>query len=172
MKRILLRSLAPVAVAAAIGALFSVRARASAPVVGLASVAAPASAAASPASVAASPVSTGAEPGDPQAQAAAVRAERIRQYREEIAKRYADRRKDALGTLEALRALAKATKDRDVARDAEKAVTNLQSGLEKADAHVAAGVFRKAFLALGRPKLAAEETLAKCRRAEERRRFE
>ncbi len=105
---------------------------------------------ASPASVA-SPAS--AEP---------TRAEKIKAAKDEIARRFAGRRAEAARTLAELTACAGRMREGQARREAEKAITNLQSALGKADAEAAKGIYRAAFVALGRPAKAAQAALRRC----------
>ena len=93
------------------------------------------------------------------------RLEAIRQAKVEMAKRFDDRRNEARATLAALRECARQKPDSAVSDAAERAITNLESGLARAEAHAASGVFRKAFLALGRPAQAAAAMLKRCQAA-------
>lgn len=94
--------------------------------------------------------------------AAAWRAAKIKQARDEIAERYAGRRRSAQKTLSDLSACVKRLREGQGRRNVEKAIVNLEAALAKADAHAAAGVYRKAFIALGRPTKAAESALKRC----------
>ena len=91
------------------------------------------------------------------------RAERLRKAREEMAQRYADRRRDAVKIVADLRACLARTRPGSGRRSVEKAITNIEGGIAKADAQAASGVYRRAFLALGRPEHAAQAALKKCK---------
>lgn len=90
------------------------------------------------------------------------KAERIKAAKDEIARRYAGRRADAVKLVADLKGCASSMKDGQARREAEKALTNLESAIGKADAEAARGVYRKAFVALGRPAKAAQAALKRC----------
>lgn len=90
-----------------------------------------------------------------------VRMEKLKLAREEMAQRYLGRRADAVKMLEALKACAQKGNG-EAKRDAEKAATNLASGIAKADEQAGKGIYRKAFTALGRPQQAARVALSRC----------
>ena len=94
------------------------------------------------------------------------KADRIKAAREEIAQRYAGRKRDAARTLADLKACVAHMREGQARREAEKAITNLESAIAKADGEAAQAVFRKAFVALGRPAKAAQAALRRCQSGE------
>lgn len=110
----------------------------------------------------ASASATTSAPASPASAADPGKAERIKAAKDEIAKRYAGRRADALKLVGELKGCASSMKEGQARREAEKAITNLESAIGKADAEAARGVYRKAFVALGRPAKAAQAALRRC----------